>query len=107
MIRSTSQREHERQYDQCNDYSDLDTGQPEFEFPEESDAEVIDAHNHYQEHGDKDSWINSLARYPVLQHQCSRCQLVRRHNDVFEPIARPECQLIKPFRLVMVSKAHV
>lgn len=47
MVRSTSQREHERQYDQCNDHNDLDTGQPEFEFPEESDTKVIDAHNHY------------------------------------------------------------
>lgn len=30
--------------------------------------------------------IDSLSRYPVLQHQCSRCELVRRWNDVFAPI---------------------
>ena len=68
--RTTSESKNERHDDNSNNSADLDAGQPEFEFSEESDAEIIDGKDDDQEHSDVDSGIDFVSWRPILNDQC-------------------------------------
>lgn len=86
MVGATTQGKDEGQEDNTDDGDDLETGQPEFEFAEETDAEVVDAADDDQQDGDEDTRVDNIAIDPVLDNQGCRSQLVRGDDDVLEPI---------------------
>ena len=48
--------------------------EPEFEFSEVANSNVVDGQNYNQEHCNEDSWVHFTSRDPVLNHQwrCSK-----------------------------------
>jgi hypothetical protein len=89
MIGAASAGKNERQQDEADDDNDLETRKPELKLAKEADAEVVDADDDNQEDGDPDSGIHLLSRTPVLDNQGSGSELVRRDNDILEPISVP------------------
>lgn len=86
MIGSTAKSDDQSQDHDTNHDDDLETGQPELKFAEETDTKVVDANNDDEEHGDPYSWIDFVAGEPVLDDQSSGSQLVGSDDDVLEPI---------------------
>lgn len=86
MIGSSAKSNDQSQDHHTNNDNDLETGQPEFEFTEETDSKVVDGDNDDEEYGDPYSWIDLVARQPVLNDQSGGGKLVGRDNDILEPV---------------------
>jgi hypothetical protein len=67
---------------QTKNNNDFDRGEPEFKLSEESDAEVVDSYNGYQEDCDEYSGVDLRARYPVLEHKGGSSKVVGCNNNV-------------------------
>jgi hypothetical protein len=97
MIGSSSSRDNCSENDKTKKDNDLDATEPEFEFPEEANAEVIDKNDGYEEKGNIDRWIGSWTIVPVLvepvfdDNSCSY-QIVWSCDDIFQPVI-PTCKL--------------
>lgn len=63
--------------------------QPELKFTKEADAEVVDADDQNQEDSNPHSRIHLVTGQPELDHQSSGGKLVRRKDDVLQPV--PVC----------------
>lgn len=84
--RTSTNSEQEGQDDYADDGDDLDGTEPKLEFTKELDAEIVNGANDNEEDRYPDTRIDFFFRFPFLQNQCGRCELVRRSNDVFAPI---------------------
>jgi hypothetical protein len=65
MIRTSAQHENERKQNNTQDDNDLERRQPEFEFTEETDSEIVNADDSDQEDGDPYARIDLFRRNPV------------------------------------------
>lgn len=83
---SSTNGEEERQEDDADDDHYFDRTEPEFEFSEETNTEVIDSYDDNQKHSDEHTRIDFIGWAPVLYNQGSRGQLVRRSDDIFAPV---------------------
>jgi hypothetical protein len=81
-IGPSAQGKNEGQQDQSEDGDDFEGGQPELDFSEGFDAEVIDDENRNEEDGDKHSGVDAVAINPFLDYQRCRRQLVGCDNDI-------------------------
>lgn len=87
VIRSTPQCQNEGQkYDPYNN-DDLNRRQPEFKFTEEFHAKVIDGNDGNPENCDENTGVDFVSWYPELEHKSACCELIRRDDDVLEPIS--------------------
>jgi hypothetical protein len=86
VTRDTTSSDADHENKQPKDDNDLRRGKVEFEFTKESNTEVVDAYNNDQEYGDPNTRIHSTGRKPVLNDQRGCSKLVRRDDDVFEPV---------------------
>lgn len=66
MVGTATKGQDQREEDDSNDGDDLERREPELEFTEKSDAEVVDDDDDDEEDGDKDTWIDSISIDPVL-----------------------------------------
>lgn len=83
---ATAECEDEGQEDQSDNNDDLQAAEPEFEFTEEFDAEVVDANNHDEEDSDEYTRIHFLRWHPILDDQCGSRELIGGNNNVLEPV---------------------
>lgn len=60
--------------------------QPELKFTKEANAEVVDTDDQYQEDSNPYSGIHPVTGQPELDHQSSGGKLVRRKDDVLQPV---------------------
>lgn len=87
MVGPTTEGKDERENDDTDDDNDLDGGQPELEFPKETNAKVVDTNDADEEDGDPNTRIDAITRQPILDDQGSGGQLIGRDDDVFEPVS--------------------
>lgn len=72
--------------------NNFDAAQPELEFAEEADAEVVDANDRDQEHRYPYTRIYFVFRFPQLNNE-GRCgKLVGCRDDVLEPVSPTESE---------------
>jgi hypothetical protein len=64
----------------------LDGTEPELEFTEEFDTEVVDGANDNKEDCHPHARIDLVFGFPFLDNQGGRSQLIRCSNDVFAPV---------------------
>lgn len=86
----TAAGDADEENEEADDDDDFDRGQPELEFTEESDAEVVDCDDDDHENGNPDTGVDSFCWQPKLYDQGSCRQLVWRDDDVFEPVGISE-----------------
>lgn len=86
MIGCTAKGNDQSQDHDTNNDDDLETGQPELKFAEETDTKVVDGNNDDEEHGNPYSRIDFVARKPVLDDQSSSGKLIRCNDDVLKPV---------------------
>ena len=89
-LRSSSNREKEGQENQANNDDDFDTAEPELEFTKKLYTEVVDGYDSYKENGNPHSRIDFFGCLPFLNDQRGCSQIVRRNDDVLEPICISE-----------------
>lgn len=82
----SSSCDDEGEDDNADNDENLETGQPKLKFTKESDTEVVDAENADEEYGDPNTWVDSISRQPELDDQCGSGQLIRRDDDIFQPV---------------------
>ena len=83
MVRSTAEDQDNRKDKKTNDGQNFDRGQPEFDFTEESDPQVIEKNDSNKEDGYEDSRIDLLPWYPILNDKRGGSQLIRCDDDVY------------------------
>lgn len=93
MVGASTESEDESQNNDTTDSDDFETGEPELEFSEELDTEIVDNNDDDQDDGNPYTGIDSFTVDPVLHNQSKSCQLVGRDDDVFEPITK-SCRLL-------------
>ena len=86
MIRATTASQDQTQDNKTQDYRDFDTAQPELKLSKESNAEVIDQNNRDQGNSNEDPRIHLITCDPVLHDEREGCEIVRRDNNIFEPV---------------------
>lgn len=83
-VRATAAGEDETEQDETEDDGDFDAGKPEFEFPKEFDAKVVDQHDQDEENGNKNTRVDLLRLHPVLDDECRCRQIVRGDDNVLK-----------------------
>ena len=103
MIRPTAQHKHQTQNDQSDNCQHLQRAQPKLEFAEELNPQVINGYNNHQKDRNKNPRIDLLPRNPILNDQGRSRQLIRRHNNILEPIRipqrKPQRRIAEPGRI--------
>lgn len=87
MIGATTEHEDEGEEDDAQNDNDLERGEPEFEFAEEANPEVVYGYYQDEEYGYPDTCVDSTCVYPVRYHKGTGSELVRCDDDVLEPVA--------------------
>lgn len=82
----TAECQDEGQEDQSDNNDDLQAAEPEFEFTEEFDAEVVDADDHNEEDSDEYTRVHFVRCYPILDDQRGSRELIGSNNNVLEPV---------------------
>lgn len=81
-MRPTSTSKNQTQKDQAQNDNDFDRRQPELEFSEESNTEVIDDDNGHQENCDECTRVDLVTRNPVLKDERRSSQIVWCDNNI-------------------------
>ncbi len=82
IVGTSTTSKNQTQKNEGENDNDLDRREPEFKLSEESDSEVVDDDDRYQEGGDEGSWVYILAGNPVLDNKRRSSKVVRRDDDV-------------------------
>jgi hypothetical protein len=82
MIWTTATDQNQTQEDQSENNHNFDTWEPELEFAEESDTEIVDDNYYHEKDCNKSSRVDSCAGGLVLNKQWGRGEIVGRDDDV-------------------------
>jgi len=55
----------DREDNESHNHAYFDTWEPEFEFPKDSDTEIVDENDEHKEYGDPYPGINSFSGHPI------------------------------------------